>query len=111
MVRALWFPFAELAHAYRPLMQYVWSGSPLVLHARNLPPAPLSLTLSPCLFPACTTPTHCSPQNAPAVREDGLPEGNQWRYSEFISAVNGGKVERVRFSKDGTMLQVRGSVC
>jgi cell division protease FtsH len=45
-------------------------------------------------------------QNAPAVREDGLPEGNQWRYSEFINAVNSGKVERVRFSKDGTMLQL-----
>lgn len=48
----------------------------------------------------------CCAQNAPAVREDGLPEGNQWRYSEFINAVNGGKVERVRFSKDGTMLQL-----
>lgn len=41
------------------------------------------------------------------MREDGgLPEGNQWRYSEFISAVQSGKVERVRFSKDGTMLQL-----
>jgi hypothetical protein len=48
----------------------------------------------------------CLLQNAPAVREDGLPEGNQWRYSEFINAVNSGKVERVRFSKDGTMLQL-----
>ena len=27
-----------------------------------------------------------------------LPEGNQWRYSEFINAVEAGKVERVRFS-------------
>ncbi len=46
-------------------------------------------------------------QNAPALREEGaLPEGNQWRYSEFINAVQSGKVERVRFSKDGTMLQV-----
>ncbi|KAF8069387.1 FTSH1 [Scenedesmus sp. PABB004] len=44
---------------------------------------------------------------APAVREEGsLPEGGQWRYSEFISAVQSGKVERVRFSKDGTMLQL-----
>jgi cell division protease FtsH len=51
--------------------------------------------------------TFGSTQNAPAVREDnGLPEGNQWRYSEFISAVQSGKVERVRFSKDGTMLQL-----
>ncbi|CAD7699535.1 unnamed protein product [Ostreobium quekettii] len=34
-----------------------------------------------------------------------LPEGNQWRYSEFVGAVQAGKVERVRFSKDGTALQ------
>lgn len=46
-------------------------------------------------------------QNAPAVRDEAaLPEGNQWRYSEFINAVESGKVERVRFSKDGTMLQL-----
>jgi cell division protease FtsH len=36
----------------------------------------------------------------------GLPEGNQWRYSEFIEAVQRGKVERVRFAKDGTQLQL-----
>jgi cell division protease FtsH len=48
-----------------------------------------------------------SSQNAPAVRDEAaLPEGNQWRYSEFVSAVQSGKVERVRFSKDGTMLQL-----
>ena len=35
-----------------------------------------------------------------------LPEGNQWRYSEFINAVQAGKVERVRFSKDGSQLQL-----
>jgi cell division protease FtsH len=52
-------------------------------------------------------------QQAPALRDDaasGLPEGNQWRYSEFINAVQGGKVERVRFSKDGSMLQVRNGL-
>ena len=47
-------------------------------------------------------------QNAPAVRDSNfqLPEGNQWRYSEFINAVQNGKVERVRFSKEGGQLQV-----
>ena len=47
-------------------------------------------------------------QVAPSVGTDksGLPEGNQWRYSEFISAVQGNKVERVRFAKDGTALQL-----
>eukprot|EP00892_Ulva_mutabilis_P007098 jgi/Ulvmu1/4760/UM020_0045.1 len=44
---------------------------------------------------------------APATTSSsGLPEGNQWRYSEFISAVENGKVERVRFSKDGAQLQL-----
>ncbi|KAK9164669.1 hypothetical protein Syun_005571 [Stephania yunnanensis] len=35
-----------------------------------------------------------------------LPEGTQWRYSEFLNAVKKGKVERVRFSKDGGALQL-----
>ncbi|KAJ6731157.1 ATP-DEPENDENT ZINC METALLOPROTEASE FTSH 1 CHLOROPLASTIC-RELATED [Salix viminalis] len=35
-----------------------------------------------------------------------LPEGTQWRYSEFLNAVKKGKVERVRFSKDGSALQL-----
>ena len=45
---------------------------------------------------------------APATdsKKVDLPEGSQWRYSEFINAVKGGKVERVRFSKDGSSLQV-----
>lgn len=47
---------------------------------------------------------------APAVKDSSsgyqLPEGNQWRYSEFINAVQAGKVERVRFSKDGSQLQL-----
>ena len=49
-------------------------------------------------------------QNAPATKGNSdfqLPEGNQWRYSEFINAVQNGKVERVRFSKEGGQLQVR----
>merc|ERR1719238_2095302 len=45
-------------------------------------------------------------REAPAVTTDGLPEGNNWRYSEFIKAVMSGKVERVRFSKDGSALQL-----
>jgi cell division protease FtsH len=45
---------------------------------------------------------------APAVAGAALelPEGAQWRYSEFIGAVQGGKIERVRFSKDGSQLQL-----
>lgn len=47
--------------------------------------------------------------SAPDVKAEGgyqLPEGSQWRYSEFITAVEKGKVERVRFSKDGSQLQL-----
>lgn len=46
--------------------------------------------------------------SAPGVKTDGyqLPEGTQWRYSEFIQAVENSKVERVRFSKDGSQLQL-----
>ena len=51
----------------------------------------------------------CSPApTCSQVKSDssGLPEGNQWRYSEFIEVVQRGKVERVRFAKDGTQLQL-----
>lgn len=41
----------------------------------------------------------------PQTQSD-IPDGTQWRYSEFLSAVKKGKVERVRFSKDGTALQL-----
>jgi cell division protease FtsH len=48
-----------------------------------------------------------APLVAPDIKtEYVLPETPQWRYSEFISAVENGKVERVRFSKDGTQLQL-----
>eukprot|EP01024_Parvocaulis_polyphysoides_P071821 TRINITY_DN898_c0_g1_i4.p1 TRINITY_DN898_c0_g1~~TRINITY_DN898_c0_g1_i4.p1 ORF type:complete len:760 (+),score=201.42 TRINITY_DN898_c0_g1_i4:154-2280(+) len=49
-------------------------------------------------------------KNAPSIytqsNEFQLPEGNFWRYSDFIRAVQAGKVERVRFSKDGSQLQL-----
>ncbi|QDZ20788.1 ATP-dependent zinc metalloprotease FtsH [Chloropicon primus] len=53
-------------------------------------------------------------QSAPSLvaqvaEEYQLPEGSNWRYSEFISAVEKGKVERVRFSKDGQALQLTAS--
>jgi cell division protease FtsH len=47
--------------------------------------------------------------SAPAVSATAasdLPEGSQWRYSEFIGAVQNNKIERVRFSKDGSQLQL-----
>ncbi|MCD7462918.1 ATP-dependent zinc metalloprotease FTSH 1, chloroplastic [Datura stramonium] len=47
--------------------------------------------------------------NAPKTQAQpasDLPEGTQWRYSEFLNSVKKGKVERVRFSKDGSTLQL-----
>ncbi|KAK4793869.1 hypothetical protein SAY86_011863 [Trapa natans] len=46
-----------------------------------------------------------APKPQPQAASD-LPEGSNWRYSEFLSAVKKGKVERVRFSKDGSALQL-----
>ena len=40
------------------------------------------------------------------AEESDLPEGTTWRYSEFLTAVEGGKIERVRFAKDGAQLQL-----
>ncbi|MCL7049118.1 hypothetical protein MKW94_008027, partial [Papaver nudicaule] len=47
-------------------------------------------------------------QTAPKVSSNtaDIPDGNQWRYSEFLNAVKKGKVERVRFSKEGDTLQL-----
>ncbi|TYH71653.1 hypothetical protein ES332_D05G198900v1, partial [Gossypium tomentosum] len=42
----------------------------------------------------------------PQSQSSDLPEGSQWRYIEFLNAVKKGKVERVRFSKDGSVLQL-----
>lgn len=43
---------------------------------------------------------------SPGPKEFVFPESSQWRYSEFINAVKASKVERVRFAKDGSQLQL-----
>lgn len=48
--------------------------------------------------------TYQAPSTGPT--EFVFPEGTQWRYSDFINAVEKGKVERVRFAKDGSQLQL-----
>lgn len=82
----------------------------------SLPFANAALAADMTPPPTTTTVTANRPQTmefpsagaAPAVTSEssGLPEGTQWRYSEFINAVQSGKVERVRFSKDGSQLQL-----
>ena len=54
-------------------------------------------------FPSLSAP---STTVATTTDASGLPEGSTWRYSEFIKADLGGKVERVRFAKDGSSLQL-----
>ncbi|PKA66356.1 ATP-dependent zinc metalloprotease FTSH, chloroplastic [Apostasia shenzhenica] len=59
--------------------------------------------------PATSNPFSQSLLTAPKPQStiaSDLPDGSQWRYSEFLNAVKKGKVERVRFSKDGGILQL-----
>ena len=48
--------------------------------------------------------TYTAPSPGPS--EFVFPDSTQWRYSELINAVEAGKVERVRFAKDGSQLQL-----
>jgi cell division protease FtsH len=69
------------------------------------PPAPAPELQAEAPTPAAN-PFSNSLLTAPKPAATDLPEGAQWRYSEFLSAVKRGKVERVRFSKDGGILQL-----
>ncbi|KAG2452567.1 hypothetical protein HYH02_002804 [Chlamydomonas schloesseri] len=71
------------------------------------PPTDATTTTTTTQAPASMSFGSSAPLTAPEVRSEyTLPEGNQWRYSEFVNAVEAGKVERVRFSKDGSQLQL-----
>lgn len=77
------------------------------LAADAMPPPPPAAEATQAAKPSMAFPSATAPPvKAGASGEYALPEGAQWRYSEFINAVNAGKVERVRFSKDGSQLQV-----
>jgi cell division protease FtsH len=86
--------------------------TPVALAADNVTTPPPVLEAQPSqLNPA--NPTSPFSQNisltAPkpqAQSSADIPDGSQWRYSEFLNAVKKGKVERVRFSKDGSVLQL-----
>ncbi|MBA0720495.1 hypothetical protein Golax_008112 [Gossypium laxum] len=105
-------------HTFRALQSHATlaalffsSVTPQALAVDNAPPTP------PPVIEA--QPTNPSPSNQspfsqdllliapkPQSQSSDLPEGSQWRYSEFLNAVKTGKVERVRFSKDGSVLQL-----
>ncbi|XAR64253.1 hypothetical protein NMG60_11024523 [Bertholletia excelsa] len=84
----------------------------LALDAPNPPnPNSPSVIQAEAPRPAASNPSPFSQNillNAPNPKPQSsdLPEGSQWRYSEFLNAVKKGKVERVRFTKDGGLLQL-----
>ena len=76
--------------------------------AAVIPPStPVAEATKPSPLPSNSDPFAEAALTAPNPKSDsGLPEGYQWRYSEFLAAVKNGKVERVRFNKDGGALQL-----
>ncbi|XP_002967332.2 ATP-dependent zinc metalloprotease FTSH, chloroplastic [Selaginella moellendorffii] len=95
------FPAATLAS----VVLAISGASPAMAVDVQPPPAPQAQQIEQT--PAAGSPF--SLMEAPPVearKKLDLPEGNQWRYSEFLNAVKGGKVERVRFSRDGSVLQL-----
>ncbi|KAL9248867.1 ATP-dependent zinc metalloprotease FTSH, chloroplastic-like protein [Drosera capensis] len=85
------------------------SAVPLALAADITPPPPIEAQrVTPNFtnsnpFSQNVVLTAPKPQGQTA---SDLPESGQWRYSEFLNAVKKGKVERVRFAKDGSVLQL-----
>ncbi|KAF8092775.1 hypothetical protein N665_0401s0022 [Sinapis alba] len=62
--------------------------------------------VNPSLSPFNQNQVITAPNPKAQSSSSDLPDGSQWRYSEFLNAVKKGKVERVRFSKDGSVLQL-----
>ncbi|XP_010479476.1 PREDICTED: ATP-dependent zinc metalloprotease FTSH 1, chloroplastic-like isoform X1 [Camelina sativa] len=86
------------------------SSSPRALALVDEPPSPsvvVEAQVQQAVKPS-TSPLFIQNEilKAPSPKSSDLPEGSQWRYSEFLNAVKKGKVERVRFSKDGSVLQL-----
>jgi hypothetical protein len=79
------------------------SGAPALADVPT-PPPQVAEAIKPAQKQSLTFPSSEAP--APKASGSSLPEGNQWRYSDFLQAVENGKVERVRFSKDGSQLQL-----
>ena len=94
------------------------SSFPAIAAADSIPPPPQTEQSSSSATTTLTQTeqtlnlTPFSQLSAPPVKtqasasDPDLPEGSLWRYSEFLNAVKKGKVERVRFSKDGATLQL-----
>ncbi|MBA0745704.1 hypothetical protein Gogos_008271 [Gossypium gossypioides] len=105
-------------HTFRALQSHATLAA---LFFSSVTPQALAVDNAPSTPPPVieAQPTNPSPSNQspfsqdllliapkPQSQSSDLPEGSQWRYSEFLNAVKKGKVERVRFSKDGSVLQL-----
>lgn len=87
-----------------------------LLFASPLTPQALAVDSAPPTPPPVLQPQPAKPspfaQNlqltAPKPQSEAtdIPDGSNWRYSEFLNAVKKGKVERVRFNKEGSSLQL-----
>ncbi|CAL0318966.1 unnamed protein product [Lupinus luteus] len=86
----------------------IFSSLTLTPHAfaADLIPPPVIESQQPNKLNTATSSSVLS-QTAPNPQsQPDIPDGTQWRYSEFLNAVKKGKVERVRFTKDGSSLQL-----
>ncbi|KAG7600054.1 Peptidase M41-like [Arabidopsis suecica] len=84
------------------------SSSPRALAVVDEPSSPSVVVEAQAVKPSTSSPLFIQNEilKAPSPKSSDLPEGSQWRYSEFLNAVKKGKVERVRFSKDGSVVQL-----
>jgi len=99
-------PTQKLPMASLALVGLLASSASPALAADFVPPTDTTTTTT-TTAPSSMEFPGANVASAPAVSAQGdLPEGTQWRYSEFIGAVKSGKIERVRFSKDGAQLQL-----
>ncbi|KAL1192608.1 ATP-dependent zinc metalloprotease FTSH 1 [Cardamine amara subsp. amara] len=100
-------PFSSQVALAAILFSSISSSSPRALALVDEPVSPSVVVEAQAVKPSTTSPLFNQNEifKAPSPKSD-LPEGSQWRYSEFLNAVKKGKVERVRFSKDGSVLQL-----
>eukprot|EP00210_Caulerpa_lentillifera_P001405 g1350.t1 len=87
-----------------PAAAFAAALTALPVHAADLPPPPQPQPQFQQENRVQGLETVTAP--SPSTAEFVFPESNQWRYSEFINAVEAGKIERVRFAKDGSQLQL-----
>ncbi|KAG7594692.1 Peptidase FtsH [Arabidopsis thaliana x Arabidopsis arenosa] len=101
-------PFSSQVALAAILFSSISSSPPRALAVVDEPASPSVVVEAQAVKPSTSSPLFNRNEilKAPSPKSSDLPEGSQWRYSEFLNAVKKGKVERVRFSKDGSVLQL-----